>query len=259
MILLIVKGFLIGFFMLFPGMSGGSIAIMLSEYNNIIKNTSTLFKNFKGSFFYLLSLGIGGILGLYFSSFFITFISKNYYNQMLFFFLGIMLAFVISFIKINTKNIELNNMKYILVGAFLSILFNIIPEGFFFLESWYNFFFLGIVLAVALILPGVSFTYVLLIFSCYDKLIFSIKNFDIEFLLKISIALIIGILLTIKVLEKIMNKNPQKTNLVLSGFIIGSFYMFFSKLNSIKEINVAVNFLMIGILFFLLFVKIFKK
>ena len=44
---LFLKGIVIGFFMLFPGVSGGSIAIIFSEYDNIIFNTSNIFKETK--------------------------------------------------------------------------------------------------------------------------------------------------------------------------------------------------------------------
>ena len=51
MILLLLKGFFIGLFMLIPGVSGGSIAILFNEYDKMVYHTSNLFKEFKKSFF----------------------------------------------------------------------------------------------------------------------------------------------------------------------------------------------------------------
>ena len=45
----------------------------------------------------------------------------------------------------------------------------------------------GVLVAVALILPGISVSYILLVFSCYDSIILAISNLDLFFLFKIGI------------------------------------------------------------------------
>ena len=103
MIKLLLKGFVIGFFMLFPGLSGGSIAIMLGEYDRIIYNTSNIFKNTKNSFIYLFSITIGGIIGAVISSNLIGYFTDNIYDEIICFFIGIMSLFVVNFLQLNTN------------------------------------------------------------------------------------------------------------------------------------------------------------
>ena len=260
MIVLILKGIIIGFFMLFPGLSGGSIAIILEEYDNIIFHTSSVIKTPKKSLVYLFFISLGGMIGLLFSSKIIGYFKTNFYNEVLYFFLGIMVVFIIDFIYKNTKNkIKANNILYIFLGVITSLLISIIPVNFFALDSLFSLFIFGVLVAVALILPGISVSYILLVFSCYDSIILAISNLDLFFLFKIGIFILIGIALTIKLIEKSMVKYSKETNLIISGFMIGSFLMIIKFPKDVFELNIMVIFLLIGILFFLIFGKIIKK
>lgn len=260
MILLILKGIIIGFFMLFPGLSGGSVAIILDEYDKMIFHTSRIFKNFKNSLNYLFFIGFGGVIGLVISSKIIGYFTNNFYNETIYFFLGIMLVFIIEFIQKNTnKKINTFNLLYLGIGITVSVLIKFIPENIFLLNSFFSMMIFGILLAIALILPGISFSYILMIFSCYDLFINAISNYDLLFLIKVGIFLIFGIAVTIKTIEKCLTNYETKTNFLISGFMIGSFVSFIKIPKDITEINIMVVFLMTGILFFLIFGKIVKK
>ena len=54
-ITLFLKGLLMGMFMLVPGISGGTIAILLNLYDRLLISLSDLFKNFKTNFLFLLT------------------------------------------------------------------------------------------------------------------------------------------------------------------------------------------------------------
>lgn len=260
MIILILKGFIIGFFMLFPGLSGGSIAILLGEYDNIIVNTSNLLKNTKNSLIYLFSISVGGIIGAVISSSVIGYFTNNFYDKLIYFFLGIMIVFIVNFLYENTNNkFRFKDIILILLGIIISVFINYIPSDIFNLNSIFSLFVFGLLVAVALILPGISVSYILLIFSCYDNIIYAIKNFDFLLLIRIGFFVIIGIILTIKLIENALIKYKKNTNLIISGFMIGSFYTFIKIPATIFLINEMVIFLMIGILFFLIFDKIIKK
>lgn len=260
MILLLLKGFFIGLFMLIPGVSGGSIAILFNEYDKMVYHTSNLFKEFKKSFFYLLILAIGGILGLYCSSIFLHFFIENYYLELIYFFFGIIVLFVINFInKNNEKKISIKYILYILIGILISILIGFIPKDLFNVNNIFGLLILGLMLAIALILPGISVSYILLIFSCYDTFILALKNMDIFYLFKIGIFLMFGIFVTIKLLDYLMNKYKSITNFTIIGFMIGSLLTFIPIPITVNEFNIAMIFFMQGILIFLLFGKIVKR
>ena len=71
-ITLFLKGILIGLFMLIPGVSGGTIAILLKIYEELLIRLNTLFKDFKNNFKYLFIVFIGGLIGVFISSYFLS-------------------------------------------------------------------------------------------------------------------------------------------------------------------------------------------
>ena len=56
---LILKGFFIGASMLVPGVSGGTMAMILGIYDRLVSSISSFFKHKKESFFFLLQFVLG--------------------------------------------------------------------------------------------------------------------------------------------------------------------------------------------------------
>ena len=62
----------------------------------------------------------------------------------------------------------------------------------------------------------------LLLLGLYDETMRAASEFYLPFLLPLGFGLVAGILLTTKLLEKLMNEHPCPTFLVILGFILGS-------------------------------------
>ena len=56
----------------------------------------------------------------------------------------------------------------------------------------------------------------------YDETVTAISQVYMPFLLPLGIGLILGIVLTTKILEKAMTEFPQPTYLMILGFVLGS-------------------------------------
>ena len=56
------KGFFVGATMLVPGVSGGSMAMILGEYERLISSVSSFRKDVKGNAFYLMQFAYSGSL-----------------------------------------------------------------------------------------------------------------------------------------------------------------------------------------------------
>ena len=243
------KGIIIGLFMLVPGISGGSIAIILGLYERLLCSVNDLFKSFKNNFIFLLVVALGGVVGIFISSFIFGFFIENFYNEMLFIFIGIMLYHSFnSFVKIENKHI-FKSLIYVLVGLFIGFLLTKIPIDFFVSKNHYlTLLILGIFLAIALILPGVSVSYVLLIFNIYDDLINAIKSFDYLFLLEVGLSLIIGTIIVIKFLHYLIIKKNDVLSNVIIGFIFSSIWMVMPKIYNLNELVYCLIFIIIGII-----------
>jgi putative membrane protein len=59
-----IKGFIIGSSMAVPGVSGGTMAIVLGIYDRLLAAINGIRKDFKNNFWFLLRFGVGAGLGL---------------------------------------------------------------------------------------------------------------------------------------------------------------------------------------------------
>ena len=211
--------------MMIPGLSGGSVALMLGIYYLILNCTAKPnIKNIK----ILIWIGSGACLGLLLISIILTYIINNSYFSFLVY--GIVFATIFVYFK----NLKKEGYIFIIIGALIAYLINIIPN----IEMNYNLLILGSIealLAIGLILPGISFSYLLVTFNLYDKIIQSINDFDILFLLLFIVILLFWILVFSKLISYFVDKHLNQTNGLITGFL----------LFSISEINV--NFYSINI------------
>ena len=80
--------------------------------------------------------------------------------------------------------------------------------------NWYTYLLLivaGFIAAIALVLPGISVSYMLLLMGLYDETMRAASEFYLPFLIPLGFGLVVGILLTTKLLEKLMQNYPQPT------------------------------------------------
>lgn len=80
----------------------------------------------------------------------------------------------------------------------------------------------GAVAAAALVLPGISVSYLLLMLNLYDSTMAAISGLQIMFLLPLLIGLCIGIVVTTKLLDRLMHRHPRATYLIILGFMLAS-------------------------------------
>ncbi|MFQ9802264.1 MAG: undecaprenyl phosphate translocase family protein [Clostridia bacterium] len=67
-LILFLKGIGVGIATLVPGVSGGTMAIILGVYDRLIHSISSFFKSWKENLLFLLILGCGGATSLLYSA-----------------------------------------------------------------------------------------------------------------------------------------------------------------------------------------------
>ncbi|WP_312653238.1 DUF368 domain-containing protein [Aminipila sp.] len=224
-----VKGFIIGSSMLIPGVSGGTMAIILGVYDDLIHAISTLKRDLKANGLLLFQYGIAGILGVVLLSGPMLNAVTSWQKPMMFLFLGAILgSFPPLYKKATANKVKQVNKGAAVVGAAIAYLITLFPKGLLDFEPGfhlYSFFMLlvaGVVIAIALVLPGISASYVLLMLGMYDLTLKAIRNFDIDYLIPLIIGTIAGTFLTAGVIEREMKRHPQFTYMLIIGFMIGS-------------------------------------
>jgi len=209
--------------MLIPGVSGGTVAVYLGIYNKIISSVAEIRENIKKNIFFLLLLLIGAALSVIMLSKPFDYIIERY-GFLIRSIVGI-LFFVLTLIKIFYKNIfDLKRILLVSSGVLFPALLSSIPGNAIHINANNSFliFIISVFLSIALILPGISYSYCLLLFGLYQKVLKAIYCFDIIFILNISIGTFIGILLFTKIINLIMIDHSDEFECCINGFVLFS-------------------------------------
>lgn len=249
----IAFGAVIGASILIPGMSGGTTALILGIYSRIIAAIDELFSDFKKNFPYLLILTAGAAVGFYVCSFPIKFILDRYSFEFSFFVIGVIAGSLPIFVK-GAGKFKIKYILYTIIGAALTLLVDMsagVRLGN--TDNAIIFILVGLLSAVALILPGISLTYILIAFGYYDSLIIAVNSIDILFLLKFGSVVIIGIFAFTKVLNIAYKKYPVSINMMILGMVAASVKQIFIRLPMYGEIAPCLLLLVGGFSVSLLF------
>ena len=227
----------IGGTMTVPGVSGGSMAMILGIYDRLIASVNGIFQKgkFKESFVFLLKFMIGAVVGLFLFAKLITLALTHFSMPTSYFFLGAVAGGApMIFRSAKIRKVSVPVFVYPIVGIVCALLISLIPEGIFEINGSGVIAVLlgiviqlvgGIVVAVALVLPGISVSQMLLVLGVYEKLTAAVDALDIMTLISfvpLVIGTVGGILLTTSMIERAMKKYPTGTYLIVFGFILGS-------------------------------------
>ena len=233
MIISALKACLIGASMLVPGVSGGSMAMILGIYDRLISSVSSFFKNVKDNLVFLGVFCGGALIGMILFARPILALIQRFPMPMLYFFMGTVLGSIpMIFKKAKVNKLSLDVLIYPLLGFILVMLLAKLPTGL--IQTGDNYILTammlvvaGVVAAVALVLPGISVSYMFLLLGMYDTILSAVSTLDFPFLVPLGIGLVLGIVATTRILENCMTKAPKPTYLIILGFLFGSVYEIF--------------------------------
>ncbi len=228
-LIIMLKGFIIGSSMSVPGVSGGTMAILLGIYDKLIGAISNFLKDIRGNIIFLMKFCIGAGIGICSLSFAIQWLLEKFPFPVSFFFLGAVIGGIPALYK-KTKEtpLKISSGFYFLIGLGTVIFIGFIPVGNFDISSgsglihYLLLLFTGIIIALALVLPGISTSHMLLVLGMYDAMLLAITEFDIAYIGILGISTLIGIFLITKPIEWTMNRFPHQTYCMIIGFVLGS-------------------------------------
>ncbi|MDD4564151.1 MAG: DUF368 domain-containing protein [Eubacteriales bacterium] len=230
----LIKGFVIGASMLVPGASGGTMAIILEIYDDLIHAVSTLRRNLKKNCAFLGTFTLAALLGILLFSRPMLAAVTMWHKPMLFLFMGAILASIPPlYRKVKVSRIKPVNVLVACIGAFIGIMTMYLPEGVLQLSAQFDLYYFimlllaGFIIAVALVLPGISASYILLMLGMYDITLMAIKDFNLYYLVPLTAGVLGGTFLTAGILERAMKRHPQFTYMLIIGFMLGSLVQIF--------------------------------
>ncbi|MCH3883165.1 MULTISPECIES: DUF368 domain-containing protein [Tenacibaculum] len=229
------KGLAMGAADVVPGVSGGTIAFISGIYEELLESISNinldLFKTFKKEGFssawkqlngnFLLALFSGIFISVVSLAKAIKWLLENEPILLWSFFFGLVLASIIYIAKQVTK---WNAVSYILLilGAvlayYITTLNPLISES----SSPLFMFLAGAVAICAMILPGISGSFILVLLGAYKPILEAINNRDLKTIALVGAGAFVGLLTFSRVLKWLFTHYKNYTLVALTGFIIGS-------------------------------------
>ena len=233
----IIAGVAVGIANVIPGVSGGTIAVVFGVYSDLIGAASLDIKTIKANFkIYLCLFGGMGLGALLFARLF-KLVYERFPVQTNFFFVGLIVGSIfIIFDLVREKEKESSFKKiYKIVWFFVGL--SIMLALYFFkgaaasstaaietlsLVNFILLFLIGFAGAAAMVIPGISGSFILLILGAYYTVIKAITDFNIPVLIPIGLGVLTGFILSARLIGFLMEKFPKITYAFILGLVAGS-------------------------------------
>lgn len=217
-----------------PGVSGGTMAFIFGIYQELlysikITTSDALKKILKGNikegfwmipFSFLIPLGTGIFMAILLLSKILSWLLKEYPSHVWGFFFGLVLVSIFIVLKRIKKWQTNHTIGFVITACITYVVVGALPVE---TAATLPLFFLsGIIAISAMILPGISGSFILLILGKYHQILEALNNRDILVLLVFMIGCVIGIALFSRILTWLFERYHDIAVSLLAGVMGGS-------------------------------------
>lgn len=229
-----LKGMAMGAADVVPGVSGGTIAFISGIYEELIATISgvnlSLFKTWKNQGFkamwqqlngnFIVALFVGILISLFTLMRLTNYLLEEYPVLIWSFFFGLVLA-SIWYVGKQIPNWNFKIVAALIIGAAVALYVTSLPPmGN--TDSLLYMLLAGALAVCAMILPGISGAFILVLLGAYKTVTQAAHNFDFKTIGVVAIGAVIGLLSFSKILKWLFAHYTNLTLAVLTGFIAGS-------------------------------------
>ncbi|MCB5162031.1 DUF368 domain-containing protein [Marinomonas algarum] len=229
-----LSGVLMGAADVVPGVSGGTIAFILGIYDRLIAalsgvnkqsvmylltgNVVALWRHFDGAF--LLPLGAGILSSIFLIAGLITHLLDSYPSFLWSFFFGLILSSAYFLIQ-EIQGFSARHLGVMVIGAIIGASLSLlVPTQF--NTSMLMVFASGMIAICAMILPGISGSFLLLMMGMYGFVLSAVKGLDITIIMVFAAGALVGLLSFSKVLNYLLTHARSMTLALLTGIMLGA-------------------------------------
>ena len=233
-LLLLLKGMAMGAADVVPGVSGGTIAFISGIYEELLDTINSVnlgalktlkkegvkaaWMSINGNFIVTLFLGIG--ISIASLAKLISYLLEAHPILIWSFFFGLVLASIL-YVGKQVKSWNAGAIISLIIGAGLAFWITILPPLSNSDELWFIFV-SGMIAICAMILPGISGSFILLLMGSYQTVLGAVKDKDLLTIGVFMAGAVIGLLSFSRVLKWMFAKYHDFTIAILTGFLIGS-------------------------------------
>lgn len=269
----IIKGMFLGIANVIPGVSGGTMAVSFGIYDDLIHAITHIRKEWKSSLKVLLPIGLSAVLGIVAFSFIIEWLLDNYTLYTAFAFVGLILGGLPILISSFKESLTTEQKRF----NFLHVLLFIV---FFIIVAWMgvadvsgsgaqgvdlsfglviSLFFVGMVSATAMVIPGISGSLLMLILGSYYIVINTINQFTAALtsldygnllpatvlLSAFGIGMLVGVVLISQLIDYLFKNQPGYTYASILGLVFASPVAVVANTDALADLNQGNTIIMV--------------
>jgi putative membrane protein len=235
-----VRGVLIGIAEVIPGVSGGTIALITGIYNRLLDNADLVFRSFlkistpsvivrvfaKLEWKLLIPVFTGMVIALVLGAKFIEPLLETNPIELRSIFAGLVAAGIYIPYKMSLENSQsrwgLKDYVLALIAALAAFLLTGLPPGEISNPSTVVIFFSAAVAICALVLPGISGSFILLTIGMYSTTISAVNERNFQYLIIFSLGALVGLASFVSFLKWLLKEKSRTTLVILAGLMVGS-------------------------------------
>ena len=222
-----------------PGVSGGTMALILGIYSRLINAIKSFdLAWLKGllkldskiifgrpDFVFIIPLLSGIVAALFFFTRVISLprLIEVYPEPVYGLFFGLIAGSIIILVQ-NMNNLTLSGFMYLVLGAIFGlVVFNLVPLNT--PETGWFVFIAGALAICAMLLPGISGSFILLILRKYSYIFNAIGYLDLSILIPFILGIVTGLVLFSRFLSWLLNNYYVQTILAITGMLLASLWV----------------------------------
>ena len=230
-----LRGIAMGAADLVPGVSGGTVALITGIYGRLISAIASVgidilslvlrgriaeaYKAIDGNFLLLLAAGIGtAIVGF---AAILNWLLLHYPLPLWATFSGLVLASALSLVKQNYRSWSLRDWSFFTIGVAVAVSVGL-TQAIQMPLTPLGIFFAGSIAISAMILPGISGSFLLLLIGVYQPIIAAVVNLELVTLALFALGCGVGLIFFSKLLQRLLAVAEKATMATLFGFLLGS-------------------------------------
>lgn len=260
---LIGIGIILGIANVIPGVSGGTMAVVFGVYERLIAVITPNIKKILAQWTFWLPLFAGTGIGIILFSRVITFLFEHYPLQTNWFFIGIIagsIPMICNRIRIEAKSQSPAPKISIIICAIITFVIMLITlflrpdEGgqtiyTMISAKLFLMLFCGAALAaIAMIIPGISGSFLMLVIGIYSTVIAAVSSLNIPLLIPVALGVLAGLLGGAGLIRILMARVPTQTYGAILGLVAGSIPVIYPGFGSVTTAIVSIICAAIGFL-----------
>lgn len=241
----LIRGALIGIVETIPGISGGTVALVVGIYQGLIESASALIRwalslvrgrraearEYWGTISWrlLIPLGIGMVAAVFTVAGPVVNLVETYPEQMRSLFFGMVAASVLvpllmvrDDVSFRRKRLGIKHLIFFMVAAIVTFVVLSLPATLSLEPHWYTIMPAAAIAVSALVLPGLSGSLVLLTVGLYEPTLRAVEALDLGYIAVFGAGLVLGAGVVVQLMKWLLDHHHSTTLIVLSGLMIGA-------------------------------------